>query len=128
MNMHEAKIANAPAVFVLMTSSRLKTAISPLPCRSLCLRRHATQRCGGASRRPIAYEANGPFNETGNIPPSPIRPLARLLARGGRLPAGSHCSPSTAISRRGCYLGRCGRAIGTIGETLMTQLGHTTPQ
>jgi hypothetical protein len=35
MNAHEAKIANAPAVFVRMTPSRLKAAVSPLPCRSL---------------------------------------------------------------------------------------------
>jgi hypothetical protein len=35
MNAHEAKIANAPAVFVLMTSSRWKTVISRLACRGL---------------------------------------------------------------------------------------------
>ncbi len=41
----------------------LKSAISPLPCPSLCLRRQATQRCDGASHRPIACKENDPFNE-----------------------------------------------------------------
>jgi len=74
-----------------MTSSHLKTAISPLACRSLCVRRHATQCCCGASHRPIACKENDPFNENGNVPLSAIRnAAARFLARGDRLPAGGH--------------------------------------
>jgi hypothetical protein len=90
MNMHEAKIANAPAVFVLMTRSHSKTAVSPLPYRSLCLRRHATQRCGGALHRPITYKENDPFNEIGNVPLNAITNAAGAASCADKLAAGGH--------------------------------------
>src|SRR5258707_4195947 len=91
MNVHEAKSANAPAVFGLMTSSHLKTATSPLPCRSLCVRRHATQCCGNALHRPVACKENDPFNENGNVPLSAIRNAAGAVScAGDRLLACGH--------------------------------------
>jgi hypothetical protein len=44
MNAYDATIADAPAVLVLMISSRLETE-PRFRCRSVCLRGRATQCC-----------------------------------------------------------------------------------